>query len=129
MVLGLLAGYLFMVTAALPLHRNQANHARSTGAEPAPVCGLCGAPACQDRELPGNDGIASTAEMVAGSTATHRAADCFICQTLAQKHVLADGPAEIFWVEAGQQAAVSQPRAAPCTVPLPWQIRAPPCAA
>ncbi|NLF67594.1 MAG: hypothetical protein GX575_00920 [Candidatus Anammoximicrobium sp.] len=127
--IGLLAGYLLMVTAAPQVHRCYWAHVRPSPACGGEACGHCQTDCGEARTQAREVGIESIPAVVADAVAEHDEARCLICQMLAQKHMADDGLRLLYRVEVVREAPVGEPRAAAGTLPRPWHIRAPPAVA
>jgi len=127
--IGLLAGYLLMVTAAPQVHRCYWAHARPSPACGGEACGYCQSDRGEGRTRAAETGIESSPAVVADAAAEHHAADCLICQMLAQKHFAGGGPRPLCQTEVVLEAPVGEPRTVAGTLPRPWHIRAPPSVA
>ncbi len=119
------AGYLLTVTAALQIHRCQVHRASAARISESHVCGLCHA----SSHAP--EGSAPEDDVSAGLGIVPDAPEggCFICQMLAQKHLLGSRPSTLGWADDVRGPPVGEPRAAASTLPRPWHIRAPPSVA
>jgi len=124
--IGLLTGYLLMVTAAPQVHRCYWAQARSSPTCGGEACGHCHTDRGEPRTGATEAGIEPDLAIAADAAAEHDETDCLICQMLAQKHFAGGGPRPLCRVEVILEASVGEPRAAAGTLPRPWHIRAPP---
>ncbi len=121
-----LAGYLLTVTAALQVHRCQAHRASAERISESHVCGLCHASShAPERSAPEGD-VSAGLGIVPDAQSDAPEGDCFICQMLAQKHLLGSRPSTLGWADDVREPFAGEPRAEASTLPCPWHIRAPP---
>ncbi len=119
--MGVLAGYLFTVIAALPLHHCDGHRSEPIGWAAHSGCGHC-VEACGTRIVQDD----RTSSQLDAFDLGHRSDDCIVCHVLAQKSLAILAVAAIGWGEVVSEASYSEPSPPRLSLRFSSPIRAPP---